>query len=163
MFEQPVGKVEKDRSRSIMLLSGAAVLLVVGLVILFSSIVSQDVKVEMARPGSQEFDDYSRFVSIAIKSKYTGERLGVKYARIVCTVRNDGDRVITGLQVRGMMVGFNNEVLKDKVMSPIPNRRERRETLDPHQSFEIDMNVEPIPDPSQIMDMLVEIDALKVR
>jgi hypothetical protein len=163
MFEQPVGKVEKDRSRLIMLLSGGAVVLVVALVILFSSVASQDAKVEMARPGSQEFDDYSRFVSVTIKSKVTGERLGVKYARIACTVRNDGDRVLTGIQVRGMMMGFNSEVLKERVVSPVPNRREGRDTLEPHQSFDMDLNVEPIPDPTQIMDMIVEIYALKVR
>jgi hypothetical protein len=163
MFEQPVGKVEKDRSRLIMLLSGGAVVLVVALVILFSSVVSQDAKVEMARPGSQEFDDYSRFVSVTIKSKYTGERAGARYARIECTVRNDGERVLTGLQIRGMMVGFSNQVLKERVVSSVPNKREGRETLEPHQSFDVDLNVEPIPDPTEIMDMQVEIYALKVR
>jgi hypothetical protein len=161
MFEQPVGKVEKDRSRLIMLLSGTAVLLVIGLIILVSSYVSQDVKVEMSRPGSPEFDSYSSFVTVAIKSKYTGVTFsGVKYARIECTVRNDGDRVLNGLQIRGVIVGFNNEALKDKVISPIPRQRE---TLDPQQSLDLDLNVEPVPDPSQIMDMLVEVYALKVK
>lgn len=59
-----------------------------------------------------------------------------------------------------MIVGFNNEVLNEKVISPVPRLRD---TLDPHQSLEIDLNVEPIPDRSQIMDMLVEIYALQVK
>ena len=33
MFEQPTGKVEKDRSRSIMILSGIAVLAVIVLIV----------------------------------------------------------------------------------------------------------------------------------
>ena len=160
MFEQQVGKVEKDRSRSIMLVSGAAVLLVIGLIILVSSYVGRDVKVEMARPGSPEFDSYSGFVSVTIKDKRFGERLGINYGRILCTVRNDGERVLTGIQLRGTIIGFESEVLKDKIISPVPRQRD---TLEPHESLEIDLNVEPIPDRSMIMDMLVELYALQVK
>jgi hypothetical protein len=160
MFEQPAGRVEKDRSRLIMLSSGATVLLIIGLIVLFSSYCSREVAVEMAHPGSPEFDSYAPFVSIAINEKFTGERLRVKYARLRCTVRNDGDQVLVGLQVRTVVLGFNNEVLLEKVTSPIPNQKE---VLNPHKSLDVDLNIEPIPDPSQIMDMAVEIHALKLK
>ena len=35
--------------------------------------------------------------------------------------------------------------------------------MNPHQSMDVDLNIEPIPDPSGIMDMAVEIHALKVK
>ena len=160
MFEQPAGRVEKDRSRLIMLSTGATVLVVIGVIVLFSSYCSREVAVEMARAGSQEFDSYSPFVSIAINDKRTGERLGIKYGRLLCTVRNDGDQALVGLQVRAVVLGFSNEVLMEKVSSHIPKPRE---ALNPHQSMDVDLNIEPIPDPSQIMDMAVEIQALKLK
>jgi hypothetical protein len=160
MFEQPAGRVEKDRSRLIMLSTGGTVLLTIGVIVLFSSYCSREVAVEMARAGSQEFDSYSAFVSIAINDKRTGERLGVKYGRLLCTARNDGDRVLVGLQVRVVVLGFNNEVLQEKVSAPIPKAKE---ALNPHQSMDVDLNIEPIPDPSQIMDMAVEIYGLKLK
>jgi hypothetical protein len=160
MFEQPAGRVEKDRSRLIMLSTGAIVLLVIGVIVLFSSYCTRDVIVEMARAGSPEFDSYAPFVSIAINDKRTGERLGVKYGRLLCTVRNDGDQVLVGLQVRAVVLGFNNEVLLEKVTTHIPKPKD---SLNPHQSMDIDLNIEPIPDPSQIMDMAVEIHALKLK
>ena len=160
MFEQPAGRVEKDRSRLIMLSTGATVLLVIGVIVLFSSYCSREAPIEMVRAGSPEFDSYSPFVSIAINDKRAGERLGVRYARLLCTVRNDGDQVLVGLQVRAVLLGFSNEVLVEKVSTHIPKPRE---TLNPHQSMDVDLNIEPIPDPSGIMDMAVEIHALKVK
>ena len=160
MFEQPAGRVEKDRSRLIMLSTGATVLVVIGVIVLFSSYCSREVAVEMARAGSQEFDSYSPFVSIAINDKRTGERLGIKYGRLLCTVRNDGDQVLVGLQIRSVVLGFSNEVLVERVTSPVPKQKD---VLNPHQSMDIDLNMEPIPDPSLIMDMRVELYALKVK
>ena len=160
MFEQPAGRVEKDRSRRIMLSTGATVLVVIGVIVLFSSYCSREAAVEMAHAGSPEFDSYSPFVSIAINEKLTGERLRVKYGRLLCTVRNDGDQVLVGLQVRAVVLGFGNEVLVERVSSHIPKPRE---VLNPHQSMDVDLNIEPIPDPSQIMDMAVEIHALKLK
>jgi len=158
MFEQPAGRVEKDRSRLIMLSSGAMVLLIIGVIILSTSYCSRDAAVEMARAGSPEFDSYSPSVNITINDKRTGERLNVRYGRLLCTIRNDGDQVLVGLQVRSVVLGFSNEVLVERITSPIPRQRD---VLNPHQSMDIDLNMEPIPE--LIMDMKVEIYALKVK
>ena len=158
MLEQPLGKTEKDRSRLIMLSGGAAVVLVIGLIILVSSYCGRAPKVGMARPGSPEFDSYSSFVSLAITEMKTGERVTGKYGRIRGSARNDGDQVLTGLQVRGIVLGFDNDVLKEKVMTLVPTLSE---TLEPHESMKIDLYIDPIPD--QIMDMRLEIYALKVK
>ena len=157
MFEQPVGKAEKDRSRLIMWSTGAAVIVVIGLIIAFSSSRSPEPLIEMARPGSEEFNSYARFVTITTNDTRTGERLGINYARILCTIRNEGDRTLAGLQLRGVVLA-DKEVVRDKVISPIPRQRE---TLSPHQSIDIDLNMEPIP--SVITDMFVELHALKLK
>jgi len=97
-------------------------------------------------------------VNITINDKRTGERLNVRYGRLLCTIRNDGDQVLVGLQVRSVVLGFSNEVLVERITSPIPRQRD---VLNPHQSMDIDLNMEPIPE--LIMDMKVEIYALKVK
>jgi hypothetical protein len=57
-----------------------------------------------------------------------------------------------------VVLGFNNEVLVERITSPIPRQKD---VLNPHQSMDIDLNMEPIPE--LIMDMKVEIHALKVK
>jgi hypothetical protein len=161
MFEQPVGRVEKDRSRLIILSSGTAVLVVIVLIVLVSSYCGGETKVDVVRRGSAEFDSYASTVSVVINDKRTGVTgLGNRYARILCTVQNNGDRVLTALELRGVVAGFSNEVLKDKVISLVPRSRD---TLEPNQSIDVDLNIEPIPDPSEIMDMFVEVHGLKVQ
>jgi hypothetical protein len=161
MFEQPAGNVEKDRSRLIMILSGAAVLAVIALIILVSSRApSTPTEVELARPGSEEFDSYIQNVQITGLAKTTAERLHNKVGIIRCRVQNAGDKVITALQLRGVALGFNNEVLRENVVTPVPRVRE---VLNPNQALPIELYIEPIPDPSEVMEMTIEIVGLKVK
>jgi hypothetical protein len=160
MFEEPVGKTEKDRSRLIMVTSAAAVLVVIGLIVLVTSLRSGRSEIQMARPGSPEFESYASSVAIKIVDKRWGERLGGRYGRIIFTVENTGDRTLSGLMLRGAAVGFSDEVFKDKIVSPVPTRQDE---LLPQQIIEVDLYLEPIPDPSAIKDMIVELYGLKVN
>lgn len=162
MFEKPADTPEKDRSRLIMLLSGIAVLVVIALIILATSLGVGDGKkpIEMARAGSPEFDSYSPFLKVTIIDKRAGERLNNKYGRIICNVQNLGDQTLEGLQVRGVALGFNNEVYKEKILTPVP---QQEETLAPNQRIDIDLYLEPIPDPSQVMEMTVQLHGLKIK
>jgi hypothetical protein len=161
MFEQPAGKVEKDRSRMIMVLSAVAVLGVIVLVILVSSGGdSGPSEVLVSRPGSAEFDSYAQSVKISDVEMRTGERATGSYGRVMCTVQNSGDRVLVGLQLRGVAIDFNSQVLKEKIITPVPNQKE---TLGPNQGMEIDLYLDPIKDRSQIMDMKIELYGLKLQ
>jgi hypothetical protein len=161
MFEQPAGNVEKDRSRMIVILSSAAVAVVVGLIILVGSrSVIQPAQVELARKGSEEFDSYIEHVQITNINRTTAERLQNKIGIIRCRVTNAGDKTITGLQLRGVALGFNNEVLKETIITPLPRVRE---SLGPNQFMPIELYLEPIPDPAAVMEMTIEVYGLKVR
>jgi hypothetical protein len=160
MFEQPAGKVEKDRSRSVMILSGAAVLAVIVLIILVTSFRKTTTRIEMAQRGSPEFDSYAQFVSINNVDTRYGERLNTKYARILCTVQNTGDRVLIGLQLRASVIGLNDELIREKIITAVPDLRN---TLGPNQSMSIDVSLEPVPDASLIKDMKIELYALKLE
>ena len=160
MFEQPASKSEKDRSQTIMILSGLAVLVVIALIILVTSFARRPTQIELAPAGSAEFDAYAPNIRIGNLDKKTGERMNYRYARILCAVQNAGDRVLTGLQLRVAIIGTGGQLIKEKIITPVPNSRD---TLGANQSMNIDVSVEHVPDLLEIMDMTVEIVALKVK
>jgi hypothetical protein len=160
MFEQPVVKSEKDRSKTIMIVSGVAVLVVIVLIIAVTSLGRRQSQTEFAHAGSPEFDAYAPNVRIVNIEKKTGERMNIRYARILCTVHNAGDQVLVGLQLRAAIIGTGGQVLKEKIITPVPNTRD---TLRPNEAMNIDVSVERVPDPSEIMEMSIEVYGLKLR
>jgi hypothetical protein len=86
--------------------------------------------------------------------------LSSKYVRILCNVRNGGDRTISGLQMRMVLFGFNCETLKEKIITLIP---EKNAPLGPGESLSIDVSIDRSPDPSEIMHMRIEPRALKLN
>ena len=160
MFEQPVVKSEKDRSRTIMVLSGVAVLLVIGLIIIVTSIGRRPVHTEFDLAGSPGFDSYAPYVKIDNIEKFTGVRLNIKYARIQCTLQNTGDQVLSGVQLKAVVTGTGGQLIRDKTFLAVPNIRD---TLGPNQTMNIDVSVEPVPDPTEIQEITIEVVGLKVR
>jgi len=158
MFEQPVVKSEKDRSQTIMILSGLAVLIVIALIIVVTSFGRRPAQTEFAHAGSSEFDDYVANLTIGNLDKRTGERMNIRYARILCSVQNNGDQMLTGLQLRAAIIGTGGQLIREKVLTPIPNTRD---SLGPNQSMNIDVSIERVPDPSEIQDMIIEVYGLK--
>jgi hypothetical protein len=165
MFEQPKTNNEKDRSRLIIAVSVIAVMIVIGLVILVASRGSKQMtsQLEMARPGSPEFDSYAQFVKIihGENDKFTGRNmLGHNIAILRAKVQNTGDKTITGLQLRGVALGFNDEVLAQKIQIPVPRQQQ---LLRPGETMQVEIQIDPIPNPDQIMAMDVQLYALKLR
>jgi hypothetical protein len=68
--------------------------------------------------------------------------------------------VLTGLQLRAVILGTGGQLIKEKVFTPIPNTRD---TLAPNQSMNIDVSIERVPDPTDIMDMTIELYGLEVK
>jgi len=160
MFEQPPVRSEKDRSQTIMILSGLAVLVVIVLIIVVTSVGRRPSQTEVAQSGSPEFDGYAPHVIIGNIEKKTGERLNIRYARILCTLQNAGDAILIGVQRKASIIGTGGQLLKEKIFTPVPNSRD---TLGPNQSMNIDVSVERVPDPSEIMDMTIELNGLKLK
>lgn len=161
MFEEPVGKVEKDRSHLIIGASGVAVVLVIALIVAVSSLSSrQSTRVVMNGPGSAEFDEYAQFVTINDMQQFEGERLNNRYARIRCKLKNDGEKSLTGVQLRIAALGYNSETLKEKYVTPVPTTNEM---LNPGQTMNLELFMEPIPDPAEIMQITVEVTGIKIK
>ncbi|HSE36813.1 MAG TPA: hypothetical protein VLG74_05865 [Blastocatellia bacterium] len=160
MFEQPAVKSEKDRSQTIMILSGVAVMVVIVLIIVVTSIGRRPSQADFALAGSPEFDGYAPNVKIDNIEKATGERLNNRYARIQCTLHNAGDQVLVGAQLKATIIGTGGQLIREKIFTPVPNVRD---TLGPNQKMNIDVSVEPVPDRSEISDMTIELLGLKLK
>ncbi len=160
MFEQPELKSEKDRSRTIMILSGLAILAVIALIIMVTSFARRPSQTEFAYAGSPEFDAYATSVLISNVEKKTGERITGRYVLILCTVQNTGDKVLVGLQLKATVIGTGGQAIREKIIAPVPNTRD---TLGPDQSMKIEVSLERVPDPSEIMDMTIELNGLKLK
>jgi hypothetical protein len=169
IFEQPTGKVEKDRSRLIMIISGVAVFIVIGLIIVQRMCHTDSAKIEFARAGSPEFDSYKDSVVLSNIEKFTGERLNIDYARLHSRVRNTGDKSIVALQIRMAEIGFDGNTVKrkdgslvEKLVTVIPSQLTGRKSIEPDEVMDIDLNLEPIVT-DELMDIVVEIAGLKVK
>lgn len=160
MFEQSAVKTEKDRSQTIMILSGLAVLAVIVLIIIVTSFGKRPAQLEMSNAGSPEFDAYATNIKIGNIDKKTGERLNVKYARMLCVVQNVGDQVVVGLQLKASVIGTGGQLIREKIITPVPNNKD---SLAPNQSMNIDVSLEPVPDPWDIRDMVIELYGLKLK
>jgi hypothetical protein len=162
MFDQPGENVEKDRSRLVVLMSGIAVGAVILLIVLVTSFCKSGGGIEIARPGSDEFNSYANNIKVEIVDKFVGERdLGkrVQYARLICHVTNTGDKNLIGLQLKGTAIGLSNEILREKVSPIIPGPHSE---LEPGEMIRVEVSMEPIPDPSTIQDFKVEVAGLKL-
>jgi hypothetical protein len=184
MFEKTAGREEKDRSRVIMIISGLAVLVVVALIVIVTQVIRPSQPVEMERvvaiddPETRELQvdmlcppenipqteaqAYVPKIAFIGLQKLTGgyENFKNKYARIMGTVKNDGDRVIEGLRLRMILYGQNCEVLKEKIMTIIPDRKS---SLAPGDALPVDISIDRIPDPSEIKTMRLEPYGLKLK
>jgi len=160
MFEQPSLKSEKDRSRTIMILSGLAVLAVIALIVVVTSIARRPSHTEFALAGSPEFDAYAANVQISNVEKKTGERITGRYAVIQCTVQNAGEKVLVGLQFKATVLGTGGQLIREKIVTPVPNRRDE---LVPNQTMRVEVSLEPVPDPSEITEITIELSGLQVK
>jgi hypothetical protein len=160
MFEQPAVKSEKDRSRTIMILSGLAILAVIALIIIVTSFARRPSQTEYVHAGSPEFDAYAANVLISNVEKKTGERIIGRYVVIRCTVQNTGDKVLSGLQLKATVIGTGGQLIREKIVTPVPNSRDE---LGPNQAMKIDVSLERVPEPWEIRDMTIELNGLKLK
>ncbi|HSO75686.1 MAG TPA: hypothetical protein VLU47_12695 [Blastocatellia bacterium] len=158
MFEQRTPNEEKDRSRSVMIVSGIAVGVVVVLIILASTVVKGPAPLEIAHSGSPEFESYKEFVRFANVRKTEGERLNTRFGRIVCRVENAGDKSLLALKLRAAALDHDDVVVSERIIAP-----KIRRALEPNQAIDIDVYLEPIPADLTLKDMTIEVYGLKVK
>ena len=136
---------EKDRSRGLLVVGAIAALMLVILIIALAMTKStRDREIEnMARAGSQEFDAYKDKVTVDVdpegKMVYPN-MIGMWQLEARARLTNRGDRELTGVEVVGKMLDFEDKVISQAVKLPIP--RIRKEPLKPGESMNIVLKVD---------------------
>src|SRR5262245_40959116 len=121
MFDEQNDKIDKNgRSRLIVILSGLAVVVVIALILILTSIGSKkpDAETQMARPGSSEYDTYAPFIKITVKpeDKATAKNLLNYIGMLKGEVENTGEQTLVGLQLRAVALGFDQQSLREVVI-----------------------------------------------
>ncbi|MEW6129241.1 MAG: hypothetical protein AB1757_19530 [Acidobacteriota bacterium] len=161
MFNESTGKIEKDRSRLIIVASGLALICVIGLIIAVSYIGSRKPEeLKLIGQGNPEFDSYVQSLTVEDLKIKTAERLNTRFAQFNFKLKNSGDRAISGVQLRLVALGYEYEVLKEKYLTPIPGSAK---TLPSNQYVSLELYMEPIPDPTEIMHMTVEVTGIQFK
>lgn len=167
MFEEAEPNEDKDsRSRLLMFGSAAAVLLVLVLVVVIGSRSSKPAagEVDLITRGAPGFEIYEPLIKIdqsGENDKMTAQNLlGNFVGTLRARVTNTGDRTLIGLKLRAVAVGFSQETLIDKIVTPVPRVQE---TLEPGETFHAEVLLDRIPPPDQIQDMRIELYAFKLK
>ncbi len=160
MFEQPTTQSEKDRSRTIMILSGLAILAVLVLIIAVTSLARKPAQTEFAYAGALEFDSYAGNLAINNVEKFHGERITGRYVRIQGKVENTGDRAVIALQLKATVIGTGGQLIREKIITPVPSTRDE---LNPGEAMRVEVSLEGVPEPWEIRDVTIELHSLKVK
>jgi hypothetical protein len=155
--------VEQDRSRGLLVVGAiAAFMLAILIIALVMTKSTGDREVEkMARAGSPEFDAYKNKVTVEVdpegKMVYPN-MIGMWQLEARATLTNRGDRELTGVEVVGKMLDFEDKVIAQAVKLPIP--RIQKGPLKPGQSMNIVLKVDA---PQKITEAEVKDITIELR
>jgi len=155
--------VEQNRSRGLLIVgSVAALMLAILIITLAVSKSAADKEVEnMARAGSPEFDAYKDKVTVEVdpegKMVYPN-MIGMWQLEARATLTNRGDRELTGVEVVGKMLDFEDKVIAQAVKTPIP--RVQKRPLKPGESMNIVLKVDA---PQKITETDVKDITIELR
>ena len=160
--------VEQDRSRGLMAVGVIAALmlaiLVIALVMTKSSVDRESEN--MARAGSPEFDAYKDKVTVEVdpegKMVYPN-MIGMWQLEARAKLTNRGARELTGVEVVGKMLDFEDKVIAQAVKLPIP--RIQKGPLKPGQSMNIVLKVDAPQKitEAEVKDITIELRGLRFQ
>jgi hypothetical protein len=160
--------VEQVRSRGLLVVGAVAALMLAILVIalvMTKSAVDREGE-NMARAGSPEFDAYKDKVTVEVdpegKMVYPN-MIGMWQLEARATLTNRGDRELTGVEVVGKMLDFEDKVISQAVKLPIP--RFQKGPLKPGQSMNIVLKVDAPQKitEAEVKDITIELRGLRFQ
>lgn len=158
--------VERSRSRAILWLGTAAVLVLTAIIVLFAKSRPHESAMleDAARVGTADFDAYKDKVEVEITDKYVYDNMiGMFQIDIRAKIHNRGDKPVTGLEVIGKMFDLEDKVIAQRVSIPIP--RARQEPLKPGESMPLSVKVDAPAKITEndIKDVKIEVQALRLK
>ena len=166
MFEQSDESVDRVRSRIIMVLAGVAVAVLLGALLLFGRF--QDTPPEAPPPppqlenalraGDPEFEKYTKQVVLLNTEFFTqSNMLGQRQAVIRGQIANFTERTVTGVELRGTVVGENGVVMATTLALPVPRKFDQ---IGPKGSVPFAVTVDGVPAKGTIEDITINLVGL---
>src|SRR5262245_29662865 len=160
--------VEQNRSRGLLAVGAiAALMLAILIIALVMTKSSGDREAEnLARAGSPEFDAYKDKVTVEVdpegKMVYPN-MIGMWQLEARAKLTNLGDRELTGVEVVGKMLDFEDKVIAQAIKLQIP--RIRKDPLKPGEPMNIVLKVDAPQKITEddVKDITIELRALRFQ
>ena len=112
-----------------------------------------------SRDGSPEFEACRKLVTIEEQKAVESENLLGQVTVVVRGVlHNKGDRRLTGVELRAVVTGQENEVVAERIAVPVPKLRRE---LQPGESMVVHVNIDPVPRKSIRTNGVILLHGLK--
>jgi hypothetical protein len=161
-------EVEQHRPRALLVVAAiAAVMMAILIVALVMTKPAADKEAEnMVRAGSPEFDAYKNKVAVEIdpESKMVyPNMIGMWQLQAKAKLTNLGDRELTGVEVIGKMLDFQDNVISHTIGLPVP--RVRNGPLKPGESMIIAVKVDAPQKVTEgeVKDITIELRGLRFQ
>jgi len=160
--------VEQNRSRGLLAVGAiAALMLAILIIALVMTKSAGDKEVEnLARAGSPEFDAYKDKVTVEVdpegKMVYPN-MIGMWQLEARAKLTNRGARELTGVELVGKMLDFEDKVIAQAIQLTIP--RVKRGPLKPGESMNIVLKVDAPQKitEDQVKDITIELRGLRLK
>jgi hypothetical protein len=159
---------EQNRSRGLLAVGAIAALMLAILIIalvMTKSAVDREAE-DMARAGSPEFDAYKDKVTVEVdpegKMVYPN-MIGMWQLEARAKLTNRGNRELTGVEVVGKMLDFEDKVIAQAIKLQIP--RIRKDPLKPGESMNIVLKVDAPQKitEDEVKDITIELRGLRFQ
>lgn len=148
MFESQteVQEAPPNRVRAIAIIGGIGLVVLIVLVWLITQAmrpphVSTEGLEGALRAGDAEFDSYREMMVMEDKEIIVYPNLlGMLQFGVRAKLTNQGDRTVSGMEMRGRILDLGDKVLAENISQPIP--RLRSEPLAPGQSMRISVKID---------------------
>lgn len=166
MFQSTGEGGDKSRTRVIMAAAAVAVVLIFGAVLFWGSCspsARDQAPAPMGLPnakraGDPEFDKYKGLVSLVNRKFYTqANMLGQNQALATGDIMNFTDRTVTGVELRGNVLGKDGQVKATVLATPVPKIHPQ---ISPNKSVEYTVTIDGAPPTSEIDDITIDVEGL---
>jgi hypothetical protein len=161
MFEEAEQTTAQKRSRAVLWIGTAVVVLLTALVVMLAKSRPQNTPAleNVVRAGAAEFDSYKEKIELEVTDKVVHPNMmGMAQYEVQGRLTNHGDRTLTGVELVGKMFDLDDKLIKQGISLPIP--RARTEPLKPGESMRVSVKIDA---PAKVTEDMIKDLAVELR